>query len=412
MYKNLRFKTLLMLFSLWAFSVSAQEYSLEDFVGTWHGNISATTFGGYDDPITLTIYEDGFYTETSGRLMPTLYPNTQQFEYDAATNRLHFWYLDLVYAGQYFYQHFYYEVVYFENDTLEAHYNFWDDPQPFPDAGIIYIVKENTNATPPPVNLDLTETDNMVYVAWEAPENGNQNPDSYNIYVSVEMAEFLLLGSTQETMFLVSENAAAGINEYYVTAVYESGESDPSESLIVMYATPEPLNLTGVPQTGEIMLEWAEPAFDEVLSATFYGYNVYHKFEDGTFTLVQFTEELNFVHENPASGTHFYYVTAVYNGGESDPSNEIEVSYVISSLEQNLVSSARIYPNPASDFITIQAEENIYEISIFNQQGQLVLQEESKLQQMRINIIDLPAGLYTLKLKAENRVILKKLIKN
>ncbi len=99
-------KFLPVLFLFTAVKVQAQDYTTEDFVGTWHGNISATTFGGYDDPITLTIYEDGFYTETSGRLMPTIYPNTQMFEYDAATNRLHFWYLDLVYAGQYFYQIF------------------------------------------------------------------------------------------------------------------------------------------------------------------------------------------------------------------------------------------------------------------------------------------------------------------
>ncbi len=148
-------KTLLLLFSLVAFSAQAQDYSSEDFIGTWSGTISATNYGGYNDPITLTIYEDGFYTETSGHLMPTTYPNTQQFEYDAATNRLHFWYLDVVYAGQSFYQHFYYEIVHFENDTLEAHYNHWDNPEPWPEAGIIFLVKENANTTPPPVNLDI-----------------------------------------------------------------------------------------------------------------------------------------------------------------------------------------------------------------------------------------------------------------
>lgn len=402
-------KFLPVLFLFGAVKVQAQDYTTEDFVGTWHGNISATTFGGYDDPITLTIYEDGFYTETSGHLMPTIYPNTQMFEYDAATNRLHFWYLDLVYAGQYFYQHFYFEVVYFENDTLEAHYNFWDDPQPFPDAGVIYIVKENNNATPPPVNLELMQMDEMIYVEWEAPENGN--PESYNVYVSVEMGEHELLGSVQETMFLVSESAAAGLNEYYITAVYESGESDPSESLIVTYATPEPSNLSGEPQTGEIMLEWTAPAFDEVLPAAFLGYNVYHKFEEGTYTLVEFTEDLNFIHENPETGLHSYFVTAVYNGGESIPSNETEVSYVISSLDQNLLASVKVYPNPANDFVSVDASERIREISIINQQGQLVQKLGNGLQQTLIDVSELPTGLYTLLLDTENGVIIRKLIK-
>lgn len=122
----------------------AQDYTFEDFVGTWHGTISSENFGGYNDPMTMVIEEDGFYTETSGHLMPTLYPNTQQSEFEAETNRYHWWYLQTVYAGQYFYQHFFYEVVYFNNDTLEMHYNFWDDPEPHPQAGTIFLVRETS----------------------------------------------------------------------------------------------------------------------------------------------------------------------------------------------------------------------------------------------------------------------------
>jgi len=124
--------------------VNAQQYSFSDFVGVWEGTISSQNFTPYNDPITLQIEPNGFYTETSGHLMPTIYPNTQQCEYDAATNRLHFWYLYLVYAGQYNYQHIYHEVVYFNNDTLELHYNFWDDPVPQPQAQTIKLVKKTT----------------------------------------------------------------------------------------------------------------------------------------------------------------------------------------------------------------------------------------------------------------------------
>ena len=112
-------------------TLKAQEYTFEDFIGTWHGTISGNgDFGPYTDPMTMIIEQDGFYTESSGHLMPTIYPNTQESTFEAETNRYHWWYLYLVYSGQYFYQHFYYEVVYFQNDTLEMHYNFWDDPEP------------------------------------------------------------------------------------------------------------------------------------------------------------------------------------------------------------------------------------------------------------------------------------------
>lgn len=136
-------KLFILLLSVFPFTQNfAQDYSFEDFIGTWSGYISSNSFGGYNDPMTMIIEEDGFYTETSGHLMPTIYPNTQQSGFDEATNRYHWWYLQTVYAGQYTYQHFYYEVVYFHNDTLEMHYNFWDDPEPHPEAGTIFLVRE------------------------------------------------------------------------------------------------------------------------------------------------------------------------------------------------------------------------------------------------------------------------------
>lgn len=123
---------------------AAQDYSFEDFTGTWDGYISSESFEGYNDPMTMIIEADGFYTETSGHLMPTIYPNTQQCEYEAESNRMHWWYLKTVYAGQYFYQHFYYDIVYFQNDTLEMHYNFWDDPEPYPEVGTIFLIRQSS----------------------------------------------------------------------------------------------------------------------------------------------------------------------------------------------------------------------------------------------------------------------------
>ena len=125
----------------------AQEFDFNAFVGTWEGHYTSTTFGGNEFDLTLVVYPDGFYTDSSGYFMPPYYyPDTQQCEFDQATNRLHFWYLSTVYAGQYFYQHFYYEIVSYTGNTLEIHYNFWDDPEPHPAAGA--IVLHRSGATP------------------------------------------------------------------------------------------------------------------------------------------------------------------------------------------------------------------------------------------------------------------------
>ena len=135
---------ILLVATLISSQLSAQDYTFEDFVGTWNGTISSQSFEPFEDPITMIIEADGYYTETSGHLMPTIYPNTQECNFDEESNRMHWWYLNLVYAGQYFYQHFFYEVVYFQNDTLEMHYNFWDDPEPYPETGTIFLVRQTT----------------------------------------------------------------------------------------------------------------------------------------------------------------------------------------------------------------------------------------------------------------------------
>ena len=122
---------------------NAQQYTFSEFTGVWHGTISSENWG-YSYPSTLEIFNDGFYTESSGQLMPTIYPNTQSCDLQMETNRFHFQYLKTVYAGQYFYQHFYYEIMQFENDTLVMHYNFWDDPEPHPEVQTLFYVREST----------------------------------------------------------------------------------------------------------------------------------------------------------------------------------------------------------------------------------------------------------------------------
>jgi hypothetical protein len=279
----------------------AQEYAFEDFIGTWHGYISSETFGGYNDPMTMTIFENGFYTETSGHLMPTIYPNTQQCEYDAETNRMHWWYLQTVYAGQYFYQHFFYDVVYFNNDTLEMHYNYWDDPEPHPQVGTIFLVRENL--TPPPLNLTVEIIENNMMLNWNAPD---------------------------------------------------------------------------VPPGSELL-----------------GYNIYYKFDDEMFDMIDFIEETSYTHSGDFQpGIHSYYLTALYDLGESDPSIEVQVEVLITSVTDLVDEKINIYPNPASEVVNIHSDIDVNSIWIYNSAGQVVKKMESGVKSQQVFINDIQQGLY------------------
>ena len=297
--------------------LTAQEYTFENFVGTWHGYISSESFGGYNDPMTMIIYDDHFYTETSGHLMPTIYPNTQECDYEASTNRMHWWYLKTVYAGQYFYQHFFYEIVYFSNDTLEMHYNFWDDPAPHPEVGTIFLVKENL--TPPPVDISAEITDEGIVMNWSAPD---------------------------------------------------------------------------FPPEAELL-----------------GYNIYHKLANNPFEVVGFVEESFFVHEdNLQPGVHTYYVTGVYDIGESDPSEEVEVELLITAIEDNVTGETVIYPNPAENFIHIQTDYKVHQIRLQNISGQTVRTQNGISAYQRMDVNDLPQGLYLLILFTSDGIVSEKVI--
>ena len=302
MYRFLQRAVLILLFPLISFSSYSQDYTFEDFVGTWHGTINSSCTWSNNYPMTMVIHSDGFYTETSGCLMPTTYPNTQQCDYEASTNRFHWWYLYIVYAGQQTYQHHYYTVVHFQNDTLIMHYNFWNDPEPHPQIGTIFLVRENS--TPPPTNLLPNFINNEVQLTWEAPENGgNPIPElqGYNVYESYASGDYELLAFTADNFYLIEDTTFAGLYAYYATAVYDEGESLPSDELYIIYTTPEPENLQGNPQANSITLEWVEPDPESSPMATLLGYNIYHQYENGSFGFVDFTESGNYI---IAQGAH------------------------------------------------------------------------------------------------------------
>ena len=72
---------------------------------------------------------------------------------------------------------------------------------------------------------------------------------------------------------------------------------------------------------------------------------------------------------------------------------------VYASIEENELS-AEIYPNPASDFIQINADMN-GTIEIFNINGQLVYNAEFN-NSANINVSEFNSGLYNIVLRSEN----------
>lgn len=78
-------------------------------------------------------------------------------------------------------------------------------------------------------------------------------------------------------------------------------------------------------------------------------------------------------------------------------------------IEEVALESTTVYPNPATDVLNINTNENVQRVEIFNMQGQLVKAENGTVN--HISVKDLSNGLYTVKLTTDNGTSMHKIIK-
>jgi len=110
-----------------------------------------------------------------------------------------------------------------------------------------------------------------------------------------------------------------------------------------------------------------------------------------------------------------YYINISTN--TSDPiiqsgTTDLHFFYTSSAgLEDNLVANLKVYPNPFKDVVNITANEHITRVSLYNKQGQLIVDKKADKQKVILNIERLSSGFYILKIEAGDKISTKKLIK-
>ena len=98
-----------------------------------------------------------------------------------------------------------------------------------------------------------------------------------------------------------------------------------------------PTNLVATITDCMVELTWDPPGTKDLV-----GYNLYRKFNTGSYLLIDFITEGSYQEEVLPCNTYFYVVTAVYDIGESEPSNEA-IAEIPCYPPQNLV--AAVYDN-------------------------------------------------------------------
>jgi len=193
---------------------------------------------------------------------------------------------------------------------------------------------------------------------------------------------------------LVTENDTT----YVLCEMYENTETPPS-----------PQNLEAlVIDENNVQLTWEAPASRDVLLA----YNVYRN----GYIITSILEE-EFLDLNLVNGEYSYFVTAVYDIGESLPSNEIIVQIEATGIDELVAADFKMwnYPNPFNPETTISFsinENEVGNLSIYNLKGQEIFKEkfEAGDHQYNWNAKAFTSGIYFYKLKTDHSSQMKKMI--
>ncbi|MCL2167827.1 MAG: T9SS type A sorting domain-containing protein, partial [Lentimicrobiaceae bacterium] len=156
-----------------------------------------------------------------------------------------------------------------------------------------------------------------------------------------------------------------------------------------------------------ILLSWNEPESSLPVEE----YRVYRNDE-----LLSVTTNTNYIDENLSVGEYEYYVTTYYEMNcISDSSNHVKVGIEIGIEEFSEIDGITIYPNPTAGELRIEwTSEQVNKIEVFDIYGRNLHSSTRPLvhsSTTTINISELKAGIYFVKMTTEKGIIIKKVIK-
>ena len=237
------------------------------------------------------------------------------------------------------------------------------------DVELTWNMPANTRSNPE-INKVISDSRNTLNAKQnEEPSSDNtRDITGYKVYKDDVLIDEI---NDPAILYYTDLTLAAGVYEYYITAVYDEGESMPSDIESITIILQAPQNPQAVSQGEDILITWDTPT-NRSLS--------YYKVYRNLLMIADEVLDTQFIDIDVPNGTYNYNIRAVYEGGyQSALSSDAVIEHIQTNADGNIIpvktELSGNYPNPFNPTTTISfstSEVGYVSINIYNMKGQLV----------------------------------------
>ncbi len=220
-----------------------------------------------------------------------------------------------------------------------------------------------------------------------------------------------IISQTQEAIiYRVNENLDASVGSYDGSFFLTDSSGKQDDLTFSFYIDPLPNQVLLLEPSNEEDKVQNDLEFSWEIDALADSYRVIvSKESDFTDLFINETVQINKYASNVnfEENTKYYWkVYAINECAEIESNFFTFTTDFFNSTTNKQATAFQLYPNPAKDFIKIAFEEfyiGLLEVSVFSSNGQLVAKKSIsyKGDQYELNVIDLPTGLYLVKLETQ-----------
>ncbi|MDR6806347.1 hypothetical protein J2Y45_003539 [Dyadobacter sp. BE34] len=258
-----------------------------------------------------------------------------------------------------------------------------------------FLAQSNPYAATPPPAVDAASVQGSSQVTFTGPSL----PGGYQ-YNWLNFGDCNQVQSTSQQW-----TVGAGL---YKLKVIDSNRNTVFSPALNVLSTPLPVTWQSFSArmgiTGRVTLDWSTAS--EVNASHF---EVQRSSDSRTFATVKTVNAMGntrnssfyqYEDEFLSKGTYYYRLKQVDADGRTDFTR-------IVSVRVNGNETVRVFPNPAADLITVESAQALNRIDIFNSAGKLVQSAQTGEKAVRLNIANLPKGLYVVSVDGRELKIVK-----